>query len=71
MIIMKESKTKAFNYLKGWRCGAALLSIPPELQDDEDFNIGWKDGREVSKKASAFAEKHYGVTFSTIKLRHK
>lgn len=37
------------SYMRGWICGASILSVPPDC--DEHFSRGWRDGRMARRAA--------------------
>lgn len=59
---------RAIWWVRGWRVGAAFLSIPPDIgEGNADFNDGRSAGRAAAKASHAAAEKKYGVKFSVIR----
>lgn len=65
---MIDQKKKALNYIKGWSIAAGFQPIPPDIEQDEDFNAGYEAGKTARKQARQDAEAKYGIKFSIIKL---
>lgn len=53
--------------MRGWMRAAGCLTIPDEMADNEDFLLGWKDGKLAMKKAQGVAGITYGTEFLTIR----
>lgn len=55
------------DYMKGWRLAAGGLAIPPGTVENEDFLLGWKDGKSASRTAQHFAADRFKTTIRYVR----